>query len=143
MFNILSIIFKYIFIVIIYLFIFSIIRLIYMDIKSTSIVDISDGAYIKLLNRKESIPYLIKEYYPIKHRLNIGRDKSNNVVLKDPYVSSRHCSIILEDGIYFIEDMDSSNGTYLNDEKLLDVAVLGNKDRIKIGDIEFIFMNRG
>ena len=61
MYNILAILFKYIFIVIIYLFIFSIIRLIYLDIRGMEGISSDEKVYLKLINRKDSLPFKIKE----------------------------------------------------------------------------------
>lgn len=142
MYNILSVIFKYIFIIIIYMFIFSIIRLIYLDIKGISKLKDGDGAYLKLINKKDSLPFKIDEHYVIQDRLSLGRKSDNDIIIKDPFVSKVHFNIVEDENQYFLEDLKSSNGTFLNGEKLMDVAKLSNGDRIRIGNIEFLFVNR-
>lgn len=142
MYNILSIVFKYIFIIIIYMFILSIIRLIYLDIRGISKSRGGEGAYLKLINRKDSLPFRIDEHYAIEEELSLGRRGSNDIVIKDPYISKSHFRVIKDEKMYFLEDLKSSNGTFLNGQKLLDVAKLSNGDRIKIGNIEFLFVNR-
>lgn len=143
MFNVLSLIFKYIFIVIIYMFIFSIIRLIYLDIKGMDFIGSGDYAYLKLINRKDSLPFKINEHYTIDEILSLGRRGSNDIVIKDPYVSKNHFQIIKDEGNYFLEDLNSSNGTYLNGELLEDAVELKNGDIIKVGNVEFLFVNKG
>ena len=138
MFNVLSLIFRYIFILIIYLFILAIIRLIYLDIKSMYSVEEEIGSYLKLINRKEMIPYKIKEEYALNNKITIGRGNQNDIVLRDPYVSKKHLKIVEDEGKYFLEDLKSANGTYLNNQKVLDVTMLKNGDRIKLGQIEFL-----
>lgn len=142
MYNILSVIFKYIFIIIIYMFIFSIIRLIYLDIKGISKLKYGDGAYLKLINKKDSLPFKIDEHYVIQDRLSLGRKSDNDIIIKDPFVSKAHFNIVEDEKQYFLEDLKSSNGTFLNGERLLDVVKLSNGDRISIGNIEFLFVNR-
>ncbi|MCL4546827.1 MAG: FHA domain-containing serine/threonine-protein kinase [Deltaproteobacteria bacterium] len=68
----------------------------------------------------------------------IGRDKLNNIILKDSYVSRRHSKITILDGNYIIEDLGSTNGTYVNGEKII-IHYLTNGDKIKIGNNFFIF----
>lgn len=143
MFNILSILFKYVFIIIIYLFIFSIIRLIYLDIKSIGYVSTEGEVYLKLINRRDSLPFKIKDHYIINDKLTLGRKSDNNVILKDPFISKRHLQIVEDEENYYLEDLNSSNGTLLNGEIIHDVIKLENNDRIKVGDIEFLFVNRG
>lgn len=142
MYNILALLFKYIFIIIIYLFIFSIIRLIYLDIKGMGSISSDNTRYLKLINRIDSLPFKIKEYYPIDEAISLGRHGDNDIVIKDPYVSKEHFQIVEDEGRYYLEDLNSANGTYLNEEKVLDVVKLKNGDIIRIGQIEFLFVNR-
>lgn len=143
MFSVLSLLFRYLFILIIYLFMLSIIRLIYLDIKSMYTVENGIGSYLKLINRKEMIPYKIKEEYALNDLITIGRNNKNTIMLRDPYVSKQHLRIVKDEGQYFLEDLRSANGTYLNNEKVLDVIKLSDGDRIKLGQIEFLFVDRG
>lgn len=118
MFNILSLLFKYIFIIIIYMFIFSIIRLIYLDIKGMGSIAMEDDTYLKLINRKDSLPYKIEEYYSIEENLTLGRrGGDNDIVIKDPFISKYHFQIAEDEKEYYLEDLNSANGTYLNGEK--------------------------
>ena len=142
MYNILALIFKYIFIIIIYLFIFSIIRLIYLDIKGMGAITSDNATYLKLINRIDSLPFKIKEYYSIDEAISLGRHGDNDIVIKDPYVSKQHFQIIKDEGKFYLEDLNSANGTSLNGGKVLDVVKLKNGDIIKIGQIEFLFVNR-
>lgn len=142
MYNILALIFKYIFIIIIYLFIFSIIRLIYLDIRSIDFSAVDDKAYLKLINRIDSLPYKIKEHYSIVDHLSLGRNSDNDIFIKDHFISKRHFQIIEDEGEYYLEDLNSANGTYLNEDRIQDVVRLQNGDIIKVGNIELLFVNR-
>ncbi len=141
MFNIISLIFKYIFIVIIYLFIFSIIRLIYLDIRTIGTIDGDRFVYLKLVNRIDTLPYKLKEYYIIEKSLSLGRAKHNDIILKDPFVSKEHLQIVRDEGKYFVEDLESSNGSFLNGDRIYDAVELNSKDIIKISNVEFLFVN--
>ncbi len=50
--------------------------------------------------------------------LTIGRATSNNIVVNGEYVSSKHLQIYLENGSVYIIDLDSTNGTYIDGQKL-------------------------
>lgn len=142
MYNILAILFKYIFIIIIYLFIFSIIRLIYLDIKGMEAISSDNRTYLKLINRTDSLPFKIKEHYSIDDSLTLGRKGDNHIVVKDPYVSKEHFQIIEDEEEYYLEDINSANGTYLNGERIFDVMKLKDGDIIRVGKIEFLFVSR-
>jgi hypothetical protein len=142
MYNIFSLIFKYIFIVIIYLFILSIIRLIYLDIKGISQEVSDEGRYLKLINNKNTLSFNVKEYYPLGEMISIGRSGNNKIVLKDPYISKNHLKIVEDEGDFYVEDLNSANGTYINGEKIMDAVKIKNGDRIKIGQVEFLYVDR-
>lgn len=140
MFNILSLIFRYLFILIIYLFIFGIIRLIYLDIKSMS-KGVDHDPYLKLINRKDQLPFKIKEVYTLKDTVTIGRKKDNDIIINDSYISQNHLKITLDETDFFIGDTDSANGTYVNGNRIIDSVKLQNGDRIKFGQVEFLYVS--
>ncbi len=143
MYNLLAILFKYLFIIIIYLFIFSIIRLIYLDIKGIDGMNLDDTIYLKLINRKDSLPFKLKESYSIDNAISLGRHGDNDIVIKDQFISKKHFNIIQDEGKFYLEDLNSANGTYLNSDKIYDIMELKNGDIIRVGQIEFLFVNRG
>lgn len=142
MFEIVSQVLKYVFILIIYLFIFSIIRLMYLDIKSINKKGSAlDTAYLKVVNRLDSLNFKMQEYYILKGIVTIGRSTKSDIVIKDKFVSKNQLTITEEGGSYFLEDLDSANGTYLNGERVQDIIELRNGDKIGVGLIQFIFVD--
>lgn len=142
MYNIFAIFLKYIFIIIIYLFIFSIIRMIYLDIRGMRGVVQENASYLKLINRSDSLSFKIKEYYTIDDGIVLGRNRNNDIVIKDPFVSKKHFQIVKDEDEYFLEDMGSANGTFLNKLRISDIVKLENGDIIRVGQIQFLFVNR-
>jgi len=71
--------------------------------------------------------------------LSIGRSKESDVQIEDRYASGFHARVFSRGGRYFVEDMDSTNGTLLNDATLKEEAELIDGDVVKIGDTEFRF----
>ncbi len=60
--------------------------------------------------------------------------------LEDPFASSRHARIFREGPVLVIEDLGSTNGTYLNGELISGPQPLHDGDRIRIGDSEFSYL---
>ncbi|HET8977826.1 MAG TPA: FHA domain-containing protein [Solirubrobacteraceae bacterium] len=60
--------------------------------------------------------------------------------LEDPFASSRHARITREGNVLVLEDLGSTNGTYLNEEPLSGPQPLYDGDRIRIGDSEFTYL---
>jgi hypothetical protein len=71
--------------------------------------------------------------------LSIGRSGEADVRIEDRYASGLHARIFARDGRTYIEDMNSTNGTLLNDAKLRGEAELIDGDVVRIGDTEFRF----
>ena len=140
--QILSWIVRYIFIAMIYYFIYSIIRLIYWDIQQINKrgIKTQDSPYLKLVNRKDRLDFEVHEFYDLKEETSIGRGKDNDIQILDKYISTQHSKITMDEGAYFLEDLGSVNGTYLNGVKIQDVVEVKNGDRIGIGQVEFLFV---
>ena len=78
--------------------------------------------------------------YDLREGAVIGRGDSAEIRLEDPFASSRHCRILRQGDVLVIEDLDSTNGTYLNGDLLDGPQPLHPGDRIRIGDNEFSFV---
>jgi hypothetical protein len=82
----------------------------------------------------------ISSYLVTDNSLTIGRDPAQSVVIiPEPIVSKLHCQIFSRAGKVFIRDLNSTNGLYLNEEKInerelqdKDVVFLGKKGTVKI-----------
>ena len=62
------------------------------------------------------------------------------IQIEDPFASSRHARITRQGYVLVIEDLGSTNGTYLNEEPLGGPQPLHPGDRIRIGDSEFSYL---
>ncbi len=69
----------------------------------------------------------------------LGRGDAAEIRLGDPFASSRHARVYEQGKILVIEDLGSTNGTYLNEELLDGPLPLHPGDRVRIGDSEFTF----
>ena len=72
----------------------------------------------------------------------MGRGDQAEIRLEDPFASSRHAKLSPQGGIVVIEDLGSTNGTYLNEELLSGPQPLHQGDRVRIGDSEFTYADR-
>ncbi|MFN8481741.1 MAG: FHA domain-containing protein [Anaerolineae bacterium] len=67
----------------------------------------------------------------------VGRDLSNTIVLSDAAISGEHCLLSLRDGQWWIEDLGSRNGTYLNGVRVTRPLTVSPGDAISLGRIQF------
>ena len=68
----------------------------------------------------------------------LGRDSNCQINIENPFTSQRHARIKKKDSKYFIEDLRSKNGTFVNGTRIVEVE-LKERDRISIGDREYLF----
>jgi Nif-specific regulatory protein len=69
----------------------------------------------------------------------IGRDPSNSLSVSDVALSRRHCLLSKKDGGFWISDLDSRNGTFVNGEAVREKS-LQHGDQISMGDSVFVFL---
>lgn len=72
--------------------------------------------------------------YPLAAVTSIGRAASNTIVLEDDYVSNEHALLMLRGQQWWVEDLNSRNGTLLNGMRLSDTTVISPGDVITIGN---------
>jgi hypothetical protein len=77
--------------------------------------------------------------YDLDGDLVLGRGDRAEIRLEDPFASSSHARVYEQGNIVVIEDLGSTNGTYLNEELLQTPRPLHPGDRVRIGDSEFTF----
>lgn len=75
--------------------------------------------------------------FAIDGSATIGRSPQAEVRIDDSFASARHARVYEREGLYYVEDMGSTNGTYLNERRLSAQKQLRGEDRIRIGDTEF------
>ncbi len=77
--------------------------------------------------------------YDLSEGALLGRGDEADIVLQDSFASSRHARLVPHGDVIVLEDLGSTNGTYLNDEPLRGPQPLHPGDRIRIGDSDFTF----
>ncbi|MBR5535047.1 MAG: FHA domain-containing protein [Clostridia bacterium] len=141
--NILPKILTYLFVIVVYAFIYTIIRMIFLDIRTMSRkknITKADG-YLKLMNLKTDLDFDVKESYELERDNLIGRSNKCGIRIADRALSSVHCRIFKAEDTFFIEDSGSANGTLLNGESVADEVVeLIDGDKISIGSMMFLFV---
>jgi pSer/pThr/pTyr-binding forkhead associated (FHA) protein len=79
------------------------------------------------------------ERYDLFGGLSIGRSTDADVRIEDRFASAIHARVYSRGASYYVEDMGSTNGTFLNGGQLSGEAELSDLDEVKIGDTELRF----
>lgn len=85
----------------------------------TSLVIYADGAKPRTLKLAASMV--------------IGRSPDCELLIDDTYASQQHARIFGKNGSWYVEDLGSTNGTYVNDQKLAAPAMIQPGDRVRVG----------
>jgi hypothetical protein len=151
---------KFGFLVILYLFLLWVVRSAIKDLRrgpnddrayippadATGMYDAADG--LGAGPDQEHEPRLLVERAP-GHESGVAYDLSGGATLgrgeveirlEDPFASTRHARISRQGHVLVIEDLGSTNGTYLNEEPLSGPQPLHPGDRIRVGDSEFTYL---
>lgn len=65
----------------------------------------------------------------------LGRDVNNAIVVDDPFASAEHAVLTYRGRSWYVEDLDSTNGTFVNGRAVVSVAPLGFGDEVSIGQV--------
>lgn len=158
-----SVALKFAFLAVLYLFLLWISRNALKDLKRTTIQTTSPGAYvpppadatgIQPIGAPEPAgldPRLVVERapghvagmeYEVGEGAVLGRGDQAEIRLEDPFASSKHARLTRQGAVIVLEDLGSTNGTYLNEELLDGPRPLHAGDRVRIGDSEFTYLDR-
>ncbi|MCC6126619.1 MAG: FHA domain-containing protein, partial [Pirellulales bacterium] len=79
-------------------------------------------------------------FFPLERAsVVLGRHPQCEIVLESASVSRQHAKIAFSEGKYFLEDLNSRNGTYLNGKLAVKPQLLKEGDEIRICDLSFVF----
>ena len=95
----------------------------------------------RLVRKNLEVPLVFRGNSP----LLVGRDERlATLVINDPFISRTHAAICQEEDHYFLQDLNSKNGTYLNEERLQpgerSARALQHGDKIRFNVVEFEFI---
>jgi FHA domain len=141
---------KFGFLAVLYLFLLWIARTALRDLRGTvpSAAAVETGYHDAVDSRPSEDAWLVVEEgggltrgerYDLFGGLSLGRSPDADVRLDDRYASGIHARVFARGGGYWVEDMNSTNGTLLNAAELHGEAELHEGDLVRIGDTELRF----
>ncbi len=90
------------------------------------------GQSFQLVMRSGPVP---GEAFPLQNPLiTIGRDPASDIMINDAEVSRQHARLTLQSGGYVLEDLGSTNGTFVNGQRLMGPRVLKPGEVISVGE---------
>ena len=138
--------------VLLYLFFFRVLRAVWTEINPAKIAEAPAGASAgraqapkgratrragksgKPTLRVIEPPGLRGQAYPLDDEVTLGRAAGCQVPLEDSYASQVHARVFQREGQWYVEDLGSTNGTYLNRRRVAGPMVMKRRDRVQIGN---------
>ncbi|PTS83770.1 FHA domain-containing protein [Pseudomonas sp. HMWF032] len=77
----------------------------------------------------------------VDERFTIGQDSRNSLVLTVPGIAPFHAEIRQDQGFYFLTDVGSAGGSFVNDERVTTRFQLRADDRVRLGDVELLLVD--
>jgi hypothetical protein len=111
-------------------------------VYAASAVHVGDGEVEPRLVVERAPGHTPGMEYDIAEGAVMGRGDQAEIRLEDPFASSRHARLVRQGPVVVLEDLGSTNGTYLNEELVSGPQPLHPGDRVRIGDSEFTYLDR-
>jgi hypothetical protein len=92
-------------------------------------------ARLSLLEPIDPVP---AEYSLLKEEVLLGRGEDNDVVIPHASVSRAHARLMRRNGVFELTDLNSTNGTYLDEQPVRGSVRVNNGNQVRLGDVRFV-----
>jgi pSer/pThr/pTyr-binding forkhead associated (FHA) protein len=130
---------KLLLLALVYLFFLRVLRAIYVQVTAPAVAPTASDATMRAGAPPVARLRVIEgadpkgKTFDLSEEVTVGRASGCQVALTDPTVSQLHARIFRRDGKLYVEDLGSSNGTFVNRKKVSSAAALRRGDRIALG----------
>jgi hypothetical protein len=127
---------RLLFLALLYLFLFAVARTLLRDLRAAAREPgVELGRLVVIASPSGDPP--IGAAFPLDAVTTLGRDVNNSIVVEDPFASTDHAVLTFRGRAWYVEDRDSTNGTFVNGSRVERVAPLGFGDTVQVGQARF------
>lgn len=127
---------RFLFLGLLYLFLFGVVRVLLRDLRSAAREPVTALGRLIVVASEIEEPG-IGAAFPLDAVATLGRDVNNTIVVDDPFASTEHAVLSFRGRAWYLEDLDSTNGTYLNGAPIDGLASVAFGDEIQVGRVRF------
>jgi hypothetical protein len=136
---------RLLFIVLLYLFLMQVVIAITRDLKKTAAAgDMPGGGrgapifgHLVVVDSGPSAVVQPGTRFDLDPQTNIGRGPTNTIQIADTFISSEHSRLWFRNGVWYVQDAGSVNGTYVNNQPAREPIAARPGDIIRVGYIQF------
>lgn len=127
---------RVIFLILLYLFLARVVRALLRDLRAAAREPADRPGRLVVLESPGGEPAAGRSF-GLDVITPLGRDVNNAIVIDDPFASAEHAVLTFRGRSWYVEDLGSTNGTFVNGQRIEGVAALGFGDEIQIGQVRF------
>jgi hypothetical protein len=125
---------RLLFLGLLYLFLFQVVRALVRDLRAATQSAVAELGRLHVLASPSGDPPN-GVAFSLDAITSLGRDVNNSIVIDDPFASQEHAILTFRGRDWYVEDLGSTNGTYVNGNRVDGVAPLGFGDELQIGQV--------
>lgn len=121
-----------------YFFLWQVLRVVSRDLRrgvEPAAAQSSPYGRLIIMNSGQSgLP--VGKAFPLNPTTTIGRSADSDITLNDNFMSARHAQLVLQGDEWVLEDLHSTNGTFVNGFEVRDATSVNDGDMIRVGRVE-------
>jgi hypothetical protein len=122
------------FLALLYLFLFAVVRILVRDLRAAAREPGSElGRLVVAASPRGEPP--VGGVFSLDAVTTLGRDVNNTIVVDDPFASADHAALTFRGRTWYVEDLASTNGTFVNGSQVDGVAPVAFGDELQIGQV--------
>jgi hypothetical protein len=125
---------RFLFLGLLYLFLFAVVRVLVRDLRAAAREPGTELGRLHVLASPAGEPPA-GTVFGLDAVTTIGRDVNNAIVVEDQFASAEHAVLTFRGRTWYVEDLASTNGTYVNGSRIDGLAPVGFGDEIQIGQV--------
>lgn len=127
---------RLLFLLLLYIFLARVIRALVRDLRAAARETIDRPGRLVVLESPAGEPEVGRSF-GLDVITPLGRDVNNAIVIDDPFASADHAVLTYRGRSWYLEDLGSTNGSFINGQPIDRVAALSYGDEVQIGQVRF------
>ena len=128
---------RLLFLALLYVFLFAVVRVLLRDLRTAAREPGAELGRLVVVASPSGDPAQ-GVVFPLDAVTTLGRDVNNSIVIEDPFASTDHAVLTFRGRAWYVEDRESTNGTYVNGSRIEKPARLSPGDKVQVGRVELI-----
>ena len=126
---------RFLFLALLYVFLYRVVRALLRDLRAATREGTGELGRLVVVESPSGEPAAGAGRSPSTRSRRMGRDVNNAIVVDDPFASAEHAILTYRGRAWYLEDLGSTNGSYVNGRPVEGVAALGFGDELQVGQV--------